>query len=253
MRFRPIKFLATASRRKNSNSLTAFSPVKLESKWQEKWQSKTSLSQLCPHLCKELQYSDSFISIYSTEIKKNTGSYHSIELIDQKLWFFFNETPLWMGKYKFKIPIKTIKDTILILSEFKNQAIDQFIPGSISGDDNSPPIKLIHLRVNPTDISLKEQTGPTTQALYQLVTEQKPLFFYRAHQDELKNMNRVLSQDNQNLFFLSDRGMAVLSSLGIPFDQENGFYQPDQFGYLVGLALGKKICLEKLSAEFVQH
>jgi hypothetical protein len=68
-----------------------------------------------------------------------------------------------------------------MLSGFKNQVIKEFFPRGISIDDNSTPIRLIHLRVNPGDVFLTNVFGPTARALFLLAAGQKPLFFKTLH------------------------------------------------------------------------
>jgi hypothetical protein len=234
--------------------LSIFCPVKLAPKWEEEWSDKTNLSDLGRYVCEELRYSKSLVSIYSMKNREKLDvPGGELELLEQKLWLFLDETPLWMGRFRFKIPIKTMKDAILMLSGFNHQVISEFFPGGISIDENSTPIRLIHLRVNPGDVFLTRVFGPTAHSLFLLASGQKSLFFKQPGRDELENVKRVLSSDNRNLFFLSHQGMVVLSSRLVPFAEEKDFHRSELFGLIVGLALGKQLCIERLSAEFIQH
>ncbi len=233
--------------------LSIFCPVKIAPNWEKNRSDKTHLSDLCQDFCEELRYSESLVSIYSMKGQEKSDVPGEWELLDQKLWLFLDETPLWMGRFGFKIPIKTMKDAISIISGFKNQVIKEFFPGGISIDDHTTPIRLIHLRVDPGDVFLTRVFCPTTQALFLLAAGQEPLFFKHPGIDDIKKVKRVLSSDNRNLFFLSHQGMVVLSSRLVSFAKEKDFHRPELFSLIVGLALGKQLCLERLSAEFVQH
>ena len=216
------------------------------------------LEQLCPELSEEV-----LSSLTGVTVRRRAGGWLSkanlkdaadeIELVDDCVLGFPGGAWLWLGRFAGQAPGASLRDIARKIERLRSglrAGRDEVLAAPMSAAE---PYLLTHLRVAPKGVSLGEEVGPTSRAMYQLAWGGEMGFGHRPTEEELRQAVRVMSRDQRTLALLTERGLVVTSTHDDELASHERFYRPDHMAVLVALVLGQKTALRDVLNEFAQH
>lgn len=233
--------------------LFIISSASLQPGWETEWPEKILVSNLCPELCQEVEYSLTNLGMayfYSkSDMQDNKlQPVENVKMLKQYLMPLSHETALWIGKFEFNSNVKDVRNLSQKLYDLRRSSLQLFTANSIVIDSSDESLHVLHFRTKPADLSLEERTGHSAQALFLLSAAESPCFSNRASSDKLASAETVKSPDLDSLMCASRDGIAIVTTKNTPLGEET-------LGAMtvISLAMALKISLCHISKNFSIH
>ena len=242
--------------------LVLICPAQVGEGCETQWSESAPFAELAPDFSEEIkQIFDESSSLGSLSIHlRRSDSMASIDgvfITEQQLWRLLDDYAIWVGRFRFDSSINNMFKLGKVVNLIKHSKL-----GNLLSPEITPGIKLLNFaqslhivncRIPPTDLSLKAIAGPSAQIMHQLATASGVGFFQQAEKDELSTSIRVFSRDQQNVAYVTDKGVSVVSLRNTALAQESGFHNPKQYQILISLAFLQKTAVQHLAVIFAKH
>ncbi|MBW2704662.1 MAG: hypothetical protein JRF33_27920 [Deltaproteobacteria bacterium] len=237
--------------------LTMIWPGSLAAGWEAIWQPDGDLRTLCPALDSDVSDSLTEIGMQRHTPRKsaqaaNLPEIGGLELIEQKLWNLPHGLAVWVGRFRIGQGAANLRDMTQRLYLARNKMPDFAVTG-IELDSRWGASHLVHCRLKPSEIFLKDEKGFSAQAMYRIAAAEAASFSHRPDEDELSSARREYSRDHRNLLFATSLGALIVSTRKTPLEKESDFHRPDQQHMLALIPVVQKMILNHLLQTFSSH
>jgi len=220
--------------------------------WEREWQESVHSSDIVLNSSKKKNISEGFLTVYSPLIKKSItiGDY---DVVDQKLFKYFNDSKLLVIKLKTSRKISTLKDFLEENAQFESEKTITYLKNNVYFSKLENPFFSIRVQTYPEDISFSRFSDSTRQMIYQFINKKNNSFFERATEDELENISEIVSSCEQYLISVSKIGSIMLTKKQDSIAMDSNIYSLDQINFILMISLITDYSLKKLSEEFIKH
>jgi len=230
--------------------------------WDTKWDRTRDLQGICEkqYLCEEIfrSLTESDPDVTPLTIRYRTESIAEAHgetcLAEQEIWCFENEIALWVGRFVIGTRVKTLRDLYAEIIKIRTSNVKNLLPGNIDPAPRADSCHVVHVRVNPADMSLDyRKTGASAQIIHQLAVGDAPRFVSNVEIESIPSSDVVSTNDRRFLVYPTPDGISVLSTRPAPFVEEDHFCNPERFRLLMALALARRTALDHVSESLAEH